>query len=323
MPDEPTEQEKADVALADAIGDDPLARVGTPVDQPKTAPKEEKGKPKSGDPGTPKETAEEAEERVKKEAEAAASKGKPKDGEKPKDGDEPPEDDPLKGLELKDLLEHSVLGPIIQHWSDTTGNTRIKGALETERESLATSAKRTAEEEQSNAHFASLSQEQVIEEITGDEDAALRYAQYKARLKAGTDSGMSPEAIVRTSEIYSIGSQVRLNLQMLEGSELPQEVKDQLKPENYNKPEGEGLTAWGEAIFKALVTQEAEKVAQGLLESKWEAYQQEHLAETDGERPAATGGRKTPNLPDLITTPTDQLWDGAFEGRKPDKEGAK
>jgi len=187
---------------------------------------------------------------------------------------------------------------------------------------MAASAKVTAEEEQSDAHFASLSQEQVIEEITGDDAAALRYAQYKARLNANA-GGVSPQAIAKSSEVYSIGSQVKLNLLMLENSGLPSDVKETLKPENFNNPGGEGLTAWGEAIFKALVTSEAQTLAETLKESQWEAYKQEHLAETDGERPVPVGGRHTEILPDLIKTPTDKLWDGAFQDRKIDKKGDK
>ena len=322
MPDELSAQDKERAELANAIGMDPV-EIEEPKPPPEPAPEKDKDKP-SGEP----ETSEEKAEREKVEAEAKrkeakeATKGKPRKEGEP-EGGEPPEDDPLKGLELKDLLAHPVHGPNLQRWSDNAGNTRIATALDGERDKLAATAKLTAEEEQSDAHFASMSKEEIAEEISGNEDAAVKFAQYKARLQAGAGGGLAPEAVARASEIYAVSAQVLLNTQMLEGSELPPDVKEGLKPENFNKPGGEGLNAWGGAIFKALVTAEARVLAEQLKESEWDAYLQEHLAETDGERPAAVGGRRTEILPDLIETPTDTLWGTAFEGRPLDKEGAK
>ncbi len=311
-PESPPKSDADEAALASAIGDDPVSDAAPP--QPQPAPKEDK--PGDGPPETP----EEKETREKAEVEAKLEEAEKGDKGKPKDEDQPPEDDPLKGLELKALLEHPVLGRKLQHWSDTAGNLRIRHAVDAERSSITATAERTAEEKQSDAHFASMTKEQIAEEISDNKDAALAYAQYETRLKANAGGGLNPEAVARSSEVFAVTAQVRLNTEMLEKSELSPEVKEGLKPENYNKPGDEGLTAWGEAIFTALVTQEAQSLAEKLKEEQWDAYKQEHLAEIDGERPNATGGRRASPVPDLITTPTDELWAEAFVDRPLDKQ---
>ena len=313
-PESPPKPDTDADALASAIGDDPASDVGAP--QPPPAPKEEKEKLDDKPPETPEEKV----EREKTEAEAKLEEARKVDKGKPKDGDKPPKDDPLKDSGLKALLEHPVLGRKLQHWSDTAGNLRIRHAVDAERSSITATAERTAEEKQSDAHFASMTKEQIAEEISDNKDAALAYAQYETRLKANAGGGLNPEAVARSSEVFAVTAQVRLNTEMLEKSELSPEVKEGLKPENYNKPGDEGLTAWGEAIFTALVTQEAQSLAEKLKEEQWDAYKQEHLAEIDGERPNATGGRRASPVPDLITTPTDELWAEAFVDRPLDKQ---
>lgn len=302
-------------ALAEAIANEAIPDfvekadgVVTPPKLPKAASKETVEKPAS----------EEKPEKVAEEESDQEVVEEVTDGE-PKEGDE----DPLGGLDVNALLKHPTLGPAIQRWSDLSVKPQVEQRLEAERGSIVASERRTAEEKQEDEHFASMSKEELTEELTENPKQAAAYARYQARLQAPT-TPLSARAVARSSEVYATAHQMKVNSALVEGSELSQEVKESLKAEHFAGQGREGLDIWGQEIFKALVAHEAEKQAQTLHESTWEAEKQERLVELDGDRPPTAPGRKAGSVPDLLGTSSADLFEHAFTNRKLDKpEGAK
>lgn len=252
--------------------------------------------------------------------------GEPKGKDEPEDGgdgvDKGEQEDPLKDLAadtagaLKTLLEHPVLGPLLNKWLDRGAAAQVTSALERERPTIEADAKRTEAERVEDEHFSSMTQEQISEEIASDEEAATAYARYQQRRQAG--KAPNPEAIAQASQIYSYASRVAAVTSLLGESELSPEVKETLKPDNFTHLKAEGIREWEKAVFKALVAHEAGGLSEKALEEKWEAYKEEQLAEMDGERPAIVSGRRDGPMPGLIETPSETLLERALD-KKPKK----
>ncbi len=310
-----------DVALANSIDsgipvvyvDQPGGDV-TPAPEPKTSAEKE---PKAKEPPEAKKPPQKGDAPPEKpKAKAPASKEAPGDGEPegdgtPKEGDE----DPYKGMKPRDvlikLLEHPDVGPELQRWADRAGDTQVATALEAARPNIEADTRRSEAEKAEDEHFSGMTKEQIAEEIAGDEKVATAYARFQQRKEAG--SLPNAEAIARTSQLYSYTSRVAAVSSLIEGSELSAEVKETLKPGNFTHLKTEGIREWEKAVFQALVLHTAEAKAEELLEERWETYQQEHMADTDGDRPPMVRGRKVDGvLPDLIGTDTTKLFEDAF-----------
>lgn len=256
------------------------------------------------------------------EGESASSKEKPTSEEKvePKEGEEKPEgekpeegeqEDSLKDLAgdaktaVKVLLEHPTLGPLLQSWSDRAGAAQVSTALERERPTIQAETKRLEAERTEDERFSGMTREQIVEEISGDEEAAASYARFQQRKEAGP--APNAEAVTQASQLYAYASRVAAVSSLLEGSGLKADVKESLKGGNFTHLGEAGIREWEKAVFSALVTDEADGLVTKGLEEKWEAYKTEHLAEIDGERPALISGRKDGPVADLIKTPSEVL----------------
>ena len=277
--------------------------------QPKEPPKAEK--PPSGEkpPEKPK---------AKAPASKEAPAGEPEGDGTPKEDDE----DPFKGVKPRDvlvkLLEHPEIGPVLQNWADRAGDAQVATALETARPTIEADTRRSEAEKAEDERFSGMTKEQIAEEIAGDEKVATAYARFQQRKEAGSQP--NAEAIAQTSQLYSYTSRVAAVSSLIEGSELSAEVKESLKPDNFTHLKTEGIREWEKAVFQALVTHTAEARAEELLNERWETYQQEHLAETDGDRPPMVRGRKVAGvLPDLMTD-TTKLFEDAFARKDPTKK---
>jgi hypothetical protein len=252
-------------------------------------------------------------------------KGASKGEEKPEaEGDEEPEDgkkedgeeDPLKDLAgnkagvLKILLDHPVIGPLLNKWNDKSAEAQVIASRERERPAIEADTRRSEVERNEDEHFSGMTQEQISEEIAGDEKAASAYARYQQRKQAGEEPNV--DAIAQASQVYSYTSRIAAVRELLEGSELPADVIESLKPEHFTHLKAEGIREWEKAVFKAIVTHEASGMAEKLKEDAWEAYKEEHLAELDGDRPAIVSGRKDGPTPDLLKTDSGTLLEGAL-----------
>lgn len=245
------------------------------------------------------------------------TKDKPGEGE-----DEGGQEDPLKDLAgntdgaLKVLLEHPTLGPLLNQWNDRSAAAQVTAALERERPTIEADAKRTAAEKAEDEHFSSMTQEQISEEIAGDEEAATAYARYQQRRQSG--QAPNPDAIAQASQVYSYASRVAAVSSLLEESELTAETKESLKPDHFTHLGTEGIREWEKAVFQAIVSHEATGLAETQLNEKWDAYKDEHLAEIDGERPAVVSGRRDGPMPGLVETDSGILLERALS-KKPKK----
>ena len=239
------------------------------------------------------------------------AKEEPDGGAKPKEGDE----DPFKGMKPKDilrtLLEHTEVGPVLQQWADQAGDAQVATALDNARPNIEAETRRSEAERSEDAHFSEMTQEQIAEEIAGNQKAASAYARYQQRKEAG--EAPNAEAVAQSSQLYSYASRVAAVSGLIEESELTAEIKESLKPGNFTHLKAEGIREWEKAVFSALVEHDAEARANELLEERWETHLQERMAETDGSGPPMVRGRKVAGtLPDLIKTDTSVLFEDAF-----------
>lgn len=267
----------------------------------------------------------------------SVSPDKPAEGEPPPGGepsDKPegePEDPDKDGPEdqfkdlagkpdeaLKALLEHSVLGPILNRWLDKALTGKVTAALEDARPGIEADTKRTEAERIEDAHFSGMTKEQIAEEISGDEAVATAYARYQQRKEAGATP--NAKAVAQASQLYSYASDVAAVSSLLKESELTTEVKETLKPDKFTHLGPAGIGEWKKAVFSALVAHEASGLTQTELDAKWEAYKEEHLAEIDGERPAVVSGRRDGPKPDLLSTSSDVLLESALSKKPAGKD---
>ncbi|KKN16986.1 hypothetical protein LCGC14_0970400 [marine sediment metagenome] len=257
-----------------------------------------------------------------------ASDGKPEskvegDGE-PGEGEEKGEkkEDPLKDLAgdktgaLKTLLEHPILGPLLNRWADDAGNAQVATALArakpiTEADTRQADAVRAEDE-----HFSSMTKEQVAEEIAGDEEAATAYARYQERKQAAGQPNAA--AIAESSQYYSYASRIAVVQGLLKDSDLSPEILETLKPEHFTHLKAEGIVEWEKAVFKAIVTHEASAIAAKEIAAKKETLNEEVMAEVDGERPAIVSGRTDGPTPDFMKTDSGALLESALS-QKPKK----
>ena len=239
--------------------------------------------------------------------------------EKPKDGEEKgEEEDPLKDLAadkgaLKALLEHSILGPLLNSWMDRASGAKVTAALEHQKPITEAETKRAEAERVEDARFSGMTKEQISEEIAGDEQAAVAYARYQERKQSS--EAPNAEAIAQSAQLYAYASEVSAVKGLLDGSELSAEVKDSLKPEHFTHLKTEGIREWKKAVFQALVTHEATGLTAKEMDEKWEAEKETRLAELDGERPAVVTGRRDGPTPDLIKTDSGVLLESALSAK--------
>ncbi|KKL84935.1 hypothetical protein LCGC14_1959720, partial [marine sediment metagenome] len=71
--------------------------------------------------------------------------------------------------------------------------------------------------------------------------------------------------------------EVGVYTEMLGKSDLPDEKKAELNPDNFTHLGPQGIVAWGAAVQQALVEHATDAKAKTLLEEKWDAFQEEKL----------------------------------------------
>ncbi len=246
------------------------------------------------------------------------SKEKPKakegDGET-KDGEEG-KDDPFKGIDLnkpeealKALLASPKHAKVIQSWSDKGVQPQVQTILQRERPGIEASERERAQIQTDDEHFASMSQEEVAEEISKDPKAAASYAKYQARQQQGAE--VTPDGVAAASTVYALVAQIHSNTVAVEKSGLPAEKKAELEAKNFTQTQ-DGIFVWSEAIQTALIEHSAEARAQVLLSDKWDTFKEERQAEEDPERPPVARGSRTSPVPDLLKEDSETQMEAAL-----------
>jgi hypothetical protein len=247
-----------------------------------------------------------------------------KDGVKP-DGEKEGDESPFKDVNpdnpeeaVKALLKIPKLGKVLQSWSDTAAVAQVQAALARERPSIEASATQKAEDTRWDEHFASMSQEDVAEEISKDQRAASAYARYQARQERGAEP--DADGVAAASKVYAFTAQIALNNQLLKDSDLPAEAKAELDGKNFTKHGPDGILMWGEAIEAAVVEQKVEARVKVLLEERWEGFREEQLAKEDPERPPVVQGSRARPVPDLLAEDSASQMEKALAGKTKDKK---
>jgi len=225
----------------------------------------------------------------------------PKEEDKGVEGEDkgatPP--DPLTELAkdpkfLQRVLGHPVLGPKFNKWADGAAAAQVKAA--TERGPTEAEVRQKVREEQEDKFFDGLSEEDLAEELK-NKDAAAAYGRYQLR-KEQKASTPSPGEMEHNIKVYATANLIQTYQGLIADSDLTDEVKEELQPQNFTK-HGEGaLVEWGKAIYTSLV----ESAVQKRFDTEWESEKESRLAELDGKRPAPSGGRPPGQMPDLMKT---------------------
>lgn len=260
---------------------------------------------------------------------ADTSEEKPADGEKPGDeedseskpGEKKPDEksgeDPLAGLDIQALLDHPVLGPRLQSWSDRTASSQTKAAVEEIRQQMEDDARIGAEDQAWKRHFDSLTPEQFGQLLRTDPRANAAWSRIQEHMSSGDGAGqeLDPKTLEEASTVYALAAQIHTFSQVLEGSDLSAEKKAELSPEHFTNLGQEGVGVWSQSVMDAIIEQKAEARATELLDEKWETFRDGKLAEEDessSETPPMSPGRRAPSRPDLIETPSGELLEKAL-----------
>jgi hypothetical protein len=244
------------------------------------------------------------------EAKTGEGEGKPGEGDTGDGEGEKP--DPFKDVKLDDLLNHPVIGPILTSHADKVANARIASEVEKAKTTAKAEGRTEVTQEQEDRYFGSLSKEELARELAGDEELAGRYASWKAR-QAKADEP-DEEAVAVQAQVYALSTAIRSNRELVEGSELPADVKASLAGENFTKHGANAMVEWNKAITQALAKHEAGKLASEDNEEAREAARNEARLEADRLKPGGVGvvGRGASKKLDLMKTPTAKLFADAF-----------
>lgn len=214
--------------------------------------------------------------------------------------------DPLASVKLDDIAKHPVLGKELQSLVDQRLATQMKGRTVAVRrqleQELRPQIERQVRDEALRDHFSSLSQEEIVREITEDKDLAADYARLQAADRPMTAADLDYRVKVETykQRIVEVS-------ELLTNSTLPQDIRDKLSPDNYDFASrgDEGLLAWDNDVRRAIFAHEASTSA--------EAKRQEELAKQDESNPDYTqasiagGRREKPPADGVFRTPDGKV----------------
>ena len=232
---------------------------------------------------------------------AKPPEGEKKGGEVPGEGETPP--DPLAEFTkdpktaLKGLLANPILGPMLNQWADTAAKHQVEAAAKGAKDTVKAEAEQ-AQIEKEDKFFGELSKEDLAKELADSEtgkDAAAAYGRYQLRQQQ--PKGPSSEETNFNIQVAATRSLVVTYQEMVDGSDLPDEVKAELQPEKFTHLGKDALVAWGKAIYEAHVKHGVDQAVESAVE--------ERLAKLDKERPGSGGGRPPGAMPDLMTTPSE------------------
>ena len=235
------------------------------------------------------------------------------DGDKPADKDKPVAKSAAD--RFKELLRDPELGPEAQSWADKSGAAQVKAALD----QAGTQSQQHAQDanmEQWSNYFSAMSQEELGQALAESPDAARAYAAVQ-QYTAGRQQNLNSQQIATAAQVYSLTSQINIYNKLLEEADLPQDVRDTLKPESFTHLGPPGINAWGQAVTAALIKHGIQKATETEVNTRWEATKQERLAELDQDHPgaASSAGSPSPGNLDLISTPDDVLLENALVKR--------
>jgi hypothetical protein len=196
-----------------------------------------------------------------------------------------------------DLLKHPTLGRQLQSWAGKAAAKQVENAMRQANLDASQQAERQNLKDW-DAHFQSLSEEELAEGLAKNKDARIAYGKVEEwKSQAGDE--------VRLAVAHVYAGQVQAILTTLESSGLPAAIKDTLNPQNFTHLGAQGIHEWQRAVEEAII----EFKAVALAETKATARKQQELAEqdTDHKSPDMTPARRGGDKPDLMANSNEYL----------------
>ena len=211
----------------------------------------------------------------------------------------------LASLTLDELTAHPTLGPALKSFADKEAARQLSGKTKILEQQL----RAQISTEQAREYFASLTQEELAEELSKNPEAAEVYGRLKA---AAPPPIKDPEALA-TVQYYT--RVIRDTSQRMKGAGLSEKVLADLDPEKFLSQGGDSeeiLASWIDAVDSAIIT--AKVTAE--VEKRTKEKESDDLDKSgdgvDKGGAITEAGRKTSPLPD-INTRSDLLLADAFE----------
>lgn len=217
--------------------------------------------------------------------------------------------DALLNLTLDELLAHPTLGKTLQSWKDTEAAKQMRG----QSQRIEQQVREQVQFESARSHFASLTPEELGEELASSKDAAAMYGRIQA-----TPEPPPPLPVEARNQITYFSEVIHTaNLAL---ADLSPEVQAELDPTKHLvTPDGGDpavvLAAWKSKVDAAVVSS---RVASALAKTSSKQQESDKLeadAAADATRPNGpllTVGTNSFPLPDLIETRADLLLEDAF-----------
>lgn len=223
-----------------------------------------------------------------------------------------PSTDPLENLSIEDLLKHPKLASKVNSYADRVANNRIQAEVQAK---LA-EQEDTIRDELLDKYFSSLDETELGTVLAQDKNLAKEYGRLQEKAQP-QGQFMTADQIAHQAQIEASRITIRTNTSLIVDSDLPDDIKQTLNPQNYVSQGMAGLTTWTQDIYKALAKHEASKSAKDMASEELEAERNRQRAEKDEALPGAsmTKGRVMTTLPDLFSTSSAQLLEDAFAKR--------
>lgn len=217
-------------------------------------------------------------------------------------------------LTVEGLLKDPEVGPQLQSWADKSAAAQVKSAterLQTDQQQAYSSANMG----QWDNYFRQFNQEELGELLAQDQQKASAYSRVQAWRQEQQQAAGSDQ-IATAGQVYAYAHQISVNNSLLADSGLPQEELAELAADKFTHLGAEGVTTWSKAIQTALIKHQAEAEIQKGLDTRWEAYKQEKLADLDPDGSLAGSRPGSPTPSDLpIDTPSELLLEAGLEQR--------
>lgn len=225
----------------------------------------------------------------------------------------PPEDspDPFKEVKLEDLLKHPTLGKEIQSHMDKSAAAQFKSQQARLEQQITQQVSAQKEEELLEKYFGTLTREELGQRLAEDPELAARYSELQRKPEADREAEIEKAA---TYKFYL--REIQHWSGILKESGLDNDAMSKLSPENY--AQDANLEGWISDIQKAIIEQAVSKAQKEALETQFEAFKQERLAEEESTSPGAllrVGSRTSP-VPDLMDNDSYSLLEDALQNPK-------
>lgn len=230
------------------------------------------------------------------------------------DDSPPTKESLLEALTMDDLKAHPKLKTLLQSEVDSAAAKQLQGKTAQITRDVEAKVRQQVELEIASRHFASLTPQELADELATDPAAAKMY---------GTVSSMPPppdqdhlNAVVQTYTKILRNYQTQVT-----NSDLPEDIKAGLNPDLHLMGAGDPddlISAWAEKVNQAIIDHKVSKyVAENSVKrtAAQELEQQAERDEGDSGGPLITQGTRTAPLPDLMSTPSTVLLADAFARR--------